>query len=458
MPEFDDEKRKPHILIVSNDVVNVKMAGTGMRYLELARALSDYLDVTLAVPTETNLIIDGVQLVRYWEDRPHSLEVLVENSDVALISGYMVYKFPFLKTTETHLVVDLYDPMGLENLHYYLDKPIEVQDALNQQAVEVANDLVQVGDFFICGNERQRDYWMGVLVSNGRINPRTFAQDASLRALIDIVGIGFATREPANRPFLKGLDPMFPSDCRIILWGGGIWNWLDPITLIKAWPQVLSHHPEARLIFLGTRHPNPQVPHHVIVDHAEKLAAEIGEKDHTIRFIEWVDYEAREALLSESDIGVTLHPVHVETRYSLRTRVLDYMWARLPILITDGDITSEWVQTFQIGRVVKEFDVEGVSQALNSMLDSPKVDWIPAFNALRSRFAWNQVIAPLRNYCLNPYYAPDRGERHSRNPLVIPRQGRVEKVVQILREKGIKGLVGQILYHLHWLLTRQKEI
>jgi hypothetical protein len=149
---------------------------------------------------------------------------------------------------------------------------------------------------------------MGMLAANERINPRTFAQDPSLRALIDVVGIGFPNREPHSKPMLRGVHSAFPEDAQIVLWGGGIWDWLDPITLVKAWPQVLAQHPQARLIFLGTRHPNPLVPPHKMADETLALAAEIGEKERTIFFYEWLPYEEREALLCEADIGVTFHP------------------------------------------------------------------------------------------------------------------------------------------------------
>jgi GT2 family glycosyltransferase len=48
MPEFLPPGLRPHVLIVSNDVVDTKMAGPGMRYVEMARTLSDDADVTLA--------------------------------------------------------------------------------------------------------------------------------------------------------------------------------------------------------------------------------------------------------------------------------------------------------------------------------------------------------------------------------------------------------------------------
>jgi len=61
--------------------------------------------------------------------------VLVENSDVALISGYMVEKFSFLQHTQTRLVVDLY--FILENLHYYVNEPISAQQTFNHHAVSI---------------------------------------------------------------------------------------------------------------------------------------------------------------------------------------------------------------------------------------------------------------------------------------------------------------------------------
>jgi glycosyltransferase involved in cell wall biosynthesis len=399
------------VLVVSNDVVNVNMAGPGMRYLEMARALSEDVDVTLAVPSPTELSVPGVRLVCYDEAQVGSLHVLVENSAVAVVSGYMVDKFPFLEQTYTRLVVDLYDPFVLENLHYHVNESPADQDMLNQRAVDVTNRLARLGDFFVCGSERQRDFWMGVLTANGRINPRTFTQDHELRSLIDVVGIGFPRRELRHRPMLRGVHPAFSQDSRIVLWGGGIWDWLDPLTLVRAWPKVLSRHPEARLVFLGTRHPNPAVPHHRMADQTVALATEIGEKDATVFFYEWIPYEERESLLYESDVGVALHPLHVETRYSIRTRVLDYLWARLPVLVSDGDVTSDWIRQYGVGEVAPPLNSDAVAEALCLLLDKPKEAWRSQFESLREAFYWPAVIGPLRRYCLRGTIAPDRERR-----------------------------------------------
>jgi len=297
----------------------------------------------------------------------------------------------------------------LENLHYHLDAPLRAQEKLNQQVVDLTNRLARIGDFFLCGNERQRDFWLGTLAANQRVNPLTFARDPSLRSLIDVVSVGMPSREPeARAPVLRGVHPAFPRDARVVLWGGGIWDWLDPLTLLQAWPRVVERVPDARLVFLGTRHPNPVVPRHKMAQRSEALAREIGEHERTVFFHEWLPYDERESLLCEADVGVALHPLHVETRYSVRTRVLDYLWARLPVLITEGDVTSEWIGAHDLGRVVPPHDAGAVASALVELLARPKAALSGAFEPLRGTLTWERVVEPLRCYCRDAKPAADR--------------------------------------------------
>ncbi|HEX7593847.1 MAG TPA: glycosyltransferase, partial [Anaerolineae bacterium] len=300
-------------------------------------------------------------------------------------------------------------------------------------------------------------FWTGVLAANGRINPRTFQQDPAERALIDVIGIGFPPRAPQHEPMLRGVHPLFPNDARIVLWGGGIWDWLDPLTLIRAWRQVIARHPEARLVFLGTRHPNPLVPPHKLAEQAVAFASEIGEKDRTIFFYEWLPYAEREALLCEADVGITLHPLHIETRYSIRTRVLDYLWARLPVLVSDGDVTSEWVRQYGVGQVVPPLDVEAVVRALIEMLDKPKDTWQPAFTPLPEIFNWSRVVEPLRRYCLYGTYAPDRQTRTSISTETATAQNwrtRLARASYIWRTQGLRLLLHRVWRFVQWRLAQ----
>lgn len=454
--EFSEDSHRPRLLIVSHDVVGEKLAGTGMRYLELARALKKNLDVTLAMPNETDLEESGISLEPYRLENAKSLRPLVDSCDVILISSFILQKFPYLEEAKARIIVDLYDPLVLENLHYYKGESRALQENLNDLTVNLMNRLVSLGDFFICANERQRDFWIGVLAANGRVNPQVFAQDATLRSLIDIVGIGIPERELNHRPMLRDVNPAFPAGSRIVLWGGGIWDWLDPLSLVQAWPRVLDQHPLARLVFLGTRHPNPLVPRHKIVEEVETLVKEIGEKDKTIFFYEWLPYEERESLLSEADVGVALHPLHIETRYSMRTRVLDYIWAQIPILVSDGDVTSDWVNQYKLGRVVPPLDVDAVADALNDILSVPKPTWSPQFEAIRDELAWSRVVEPLRNYCLLGEPAPDRERSHKKMEDYgsgVTFRGLLARAWYIWRSEKFAGLSHRVWRYIQWRLS-----
>jgi GT2 family glycosyltransferase/glycosyltransferase involved in cell wall biosynthesis len=410
MPEFSETETQKHLLIISHDVVGSKMAGPGIRYLEIARELSNHMKVTLAVPDKCDLEEQSFSIFPYRTSDQKTLKSLTEDSDAVLFSGYLLEKFPFLRDTPTRKIVDLYDPMVLENLYYHHKEPLQYQQVLNHRSVKLLNDLAQIGDFFICANSRQRDFWLGLLTANGRVNPQNYHADKKLEKLIAIVSNGIPDRPPQTTPFLRGLHPNIPEEAKIVLWGGGVWNWLDPHTLLQAWPQVVKRFPKARLVFPGLKHPNPDVPAHSTALEIQAMVQELGDLDDSVVLLDWVDINQRESLLSEADIGIATHKIHIETRYSLRTRVLDYIWARLPILVTKGDLTSEWVSGYGIGKVVPESDEKAVGDALIHILENPSLDWYSGAAPLIENLKWSATTQPLREYIHCGDFPPDRSE------------------------------------------------
>ena len=76
---------------------------------------------------------------------------------------------------------------------------------------------------------------------------------------------------------------------------------------------------------------------------ARALADDLGLTGTHVFFHEWIDYDERQNFLLEADIGVSTHFDHVETAFSFRTRVLDYLWAGLPTVVTEGDVLAELI-------------------------------------------------------------------------------------------------------------------
>lgn len=393
------ENSKVKLLIISQDVINDYLAGPGLRYIKIATYLEPEINITLAAPQGTDPGIPHVDFFIY-KDSIANLKRAVKIADVILISGGMLTQFPFLVKSKARLVIDLYDPMLLENMYYFKDESPSQQAERNGKEVDTLNVLAQAGDYFICGSERQRDFWLGVLAANGRINPQSISRDPELRDMIDVVGMGIPSKEPDQKPILKGIHPHVPMDARVVLWGGGIWNWLDPLTLIKAWPSVIASIPNARLVFLGTKHPNTAVPQHEMAQKAIDLASRMGELDKSILFFEWLSIQDREALLCEADVGVVCQPCSIETRYALRTRVLDYFWVQLPVVTSEGDVLSEEIKEHGVGRVVPAGDEHALAEALIDVLDHPRDEVTRQYQVLNEKYRWANQVLPLKTYCL----------------------------------------------------------
>jgi glycosyltransferase involved in cell wall biosynthesis len=196
----------------------------------------------------------------------------------------------------------------------------------------------------------------------------------------------------------------------VIVWAGGIYDWFDPLTLIRAVARLSRKRPTVRLYFMGLRHPNPDVPPMQMAIDAQALADELGVAGRNVFFNDgWVDYSERQNFLLEANLGVTVHFDSAETRFSFRTRALDYLWAGLPIVATQGDAFAELIEREGLGLTVPAEDSAALEQALSRLLE----DWEFAEGCrarvaeVRERFRWSLVLDPLVSYCRHPQPAPD---------------------------------------------------
>ena len=402
----------PSLLIVSHDVVGSQMAGPGIRYYHLARVLARQLPVTLALPGDAAPTLDlpGVTLATYQPNEWMTLAPLFAQASVALLPSDMVARFRQLASVEAALVIDGYNPILAEWLAVYSHRPLAEVRAQWTQRLEQQAAPLYVGDFFICASERQRDWWLGQLEARGRINPATYQADPTLRQLVDVVPYGLPGEPPvATRRMIKDVWEGIALTDKVVLWGGGLWPWLDPLTAIHAIHQLAASRPEIKLVFPGTRHPNPNVatmPTHL--DAAKALAEQYGLTDRNVFFGDWVAYADWPNVLLESDVALTLHADSVETRLAFRSRVLEYVWAELPTVATTGDATSDLIAQYGLGVQVRPHDAEGVAAAIVALLDEDKAVRGPAFAQARAELNWERAVAPLLNFCRSPRRAPDR--------------------------------------------------
>lgn len=396
------------ILIVTGEPLGERMAGPAIRAWEIAVALAEEHDVRL-VSTAGAHRTSSAFAVEYAAGT--GLREPTDWADVIVFQGFLLETAPWLKGSSKVIVADVYDPMHLEQLEQARDLgPAGRRNAL-AVTTHALNEQLRRADFLLCASAKQRDFWLGQLAGQGRISPAVYDEDASLDNLIAVVPFGISDAPPVqHRHAIKGAVTGIGADDKVIVWGGGIYNWFDPLTLVRAVDRLRQRHPDVRLFFLGTKHPNPGVPDMRIAWETRQLADRLGLTGKHVFFNDgWVPYDERADYLLDADLGVSTHFAHVETAFSFRTRILDYLWAGLPIVATDGDTFGDLIRQRGLGRAVPEQDVDALETALEEMLydDAAREAAVAAVRAVAPEFTWSRALLPLVQFSRFPRRAAD---------------------------------------------------
>lgn len=400
---------RQRILVATGDTLAPQMAGPAIRAWEIARALAREHEVQLVSTVDCHDLSHPDFAVRLVDER--ELQELVRWCDLLIFQGFLMRQHPCLRATEKVVVVDIYDPFHLEQLEQARDLGPERRRREVQAATEVLNEQLARGDVFLCASDKQRSFWLGQLSAVGRVNPATYDADERMDSLVKVVPFGVSDEVPRHtRDVLRGVVPGIGPDDKIVLWGGGIYNWFDPLTLLRAVDKLRARLPEVRLYFLGLGHPNPNVPTMRMALGAQALSAELGLTGiHAFFNQGWVAYEDRQNYLLEADLGVSTHLEHVEAEFSFRTRILDYLWASLPVVATAGDSFGDLIELERFGLAVPPGDVDALEDALFRLLtdEDLRAECVSRAASVAESYRWSRVLQPVLDFCREPRRAPD---------------------------------------------------
>ena len=152
------------IVVLAPEPVRPRMAGMGIRALEIARALQNEFDARLLVgndPAEVAAIAPDLPAFRV---APGQLTVAAQGADAAVVSGHAA-NWWFHQVPGVPVAADLYDPFFVENLHYASTLG-EGTAAHDRATLGLALDRA---DFFLCASAEQRLFYAGALYTRGRI-------------------------------------------------------------------------------------------------------------------------------------------------------------------------------------------------------------------------------------------------------------------------------------------------
>jgi glycosyltransferase involved in cell wall biosynthesis len=399
------------ILLITFDVIGPRIGGSALRVLGLARALAQAGNrPTIALAhLEDGYPAQPFPLQPFDSASPRkALGPLLETAACAVLPLQAVARLPFLSRAGIPLVFDIYDPILFELMETTPDAAAENHAGQLRSHVHLLNNVLRRGDFFICASERQRDFWLGALVANGRITASATA-DLGRRDLIDVVPFGIdptpVPPPPAGRLSLIAAIPALGGAERIIVWPGGLWDWTDPQIVMKAMRILAESSSGIHLVLFAGTHPGDGHIETAAAKETRALANEFQLDGRSVHFIDdYVPYEERGRYLAGCDAAVSTHRATLESRFAYRTRLLDCVWAGLPIVCTEGDVMSEMVARRGFGMVVPAGDAAALAGAIERI--STDRDFAAGCRQHifenRRLFDWNDAVKPLVRFCAQP--------------------------------------------------------
>ena len=342
------------------------MAGPGIRAWHLARELSKHFETTLIAKAE------GMARA---EDRPTFIEHGTDAARAAMRDANVLIGQPargFRKRRASQRIVyDLFDPTVLELRELYGGMP-----SLRQRVHLAAewwrlSEALMRADLLVCAARKQRQFYESLQSGDAPWIEVPFG--------IDLEDVKSCPKPQDN----------------IVVWGGGVWEWLDPATAIDAIVRLNRDGLRAKLLFMGRSRPNRALIDRRRDDRFEALLALGG--PHVSANEHWVPYSERLAWLRSGKIAIMLHRRTAEAEYSIRTRLFDAIAAGIPVIATAGGFAAELVEQEGLGIVVAPGDVAGVAEAIRRLLRDDET-WFTAVESLeriRPRYAWEVVTRPL---------------------------------------------------------------
>jgi glycosyltransferase involved in cell wall biosynthesis len=373
------------VVVHTPDVVGDRMAGPGIRAWHLASELARHFETTLIAKSERADSVARGPLPVAEPNAPghrpqatHGMQILEHASGAAqkaMRAADVLIGQPARGFAKRHprqrIIYDLFDPTVLELRELYGNTPSARQRVhLAAEWWRLSAALMRA-DLLMCAAAKQRQFYERLQSSDTK--------------WIEV-------------PF--GIDPAETRVCakpqdNVVVWGGGVWEWLDPATAVEAIVRVNEEGLRAKLLFLGRSRPNRDLIDRRRDNRFEALLARGGE--HVSANEQWVPYRERLAWLRAGKIAIMLHRRTAEADYSIRTRLFDAIAAGIPVIASRGGFAADLVEAEGLGIVVPPGDCDAVVEAIRRLLtdDGLHAASVESLERIRPRYAWEVVTRPL---------------------------------------------------------------
>src|SRR5437868_6454193 len=368
------------VVVATPDVIGERMAGPGIRATYFARELAKVANVTLiardVIPSGSEgsggaggavLPPSPGPILRYARNDKRARDAMAR-ADVLI--GQPARGF-FKRRRGQRIVYDLFDPLVLELRELYGSAPsIRQRIHLTAEWSRLMFAL-RFADLLICAADQQKKFYSQLQSRDTEWIEVPFGIDMSE---------------------VKRCEP---AKDNVVVWGGGVWEWLDPKTAVDAIVKLNREGLRSRLLFMGRARPNQERVERRREGRFEELLAQ--GRPYVDANNEWVPYRERLSWLRAGKVAIMLHRPTAEAEVSIRTRLFDAIAAGVPVVATETGFAADLVKHEGLGIVVPPMDAGAVAAALRRLLtdDDFHSTCVRNLERIRPRFAWEVVTRPL---------------------------------------------------------------
>ena len=405
------------ILIISNgpvpapEIKNVE--GGGLRAWGLANGLQNNSKDKYEVEVSYNQVfkqdnftdeLNGIK-ISTWEIS--TLAEKIQEFDSVLVSynaGDITQTVVDNIRQDQQLILDGYVPIHIEMSARNSDNLDREYDAFNFEN-KIWTKALRRGDILLCANEAQKKFYTGVMAQVGRINPITYGDED----LIQIVPYGIyrekavAKHDPVSK--LVKNKKAFK-----LLWFGGIYPWFDLTNLLEAVKNANKTTP-IELIMVGVKNPFNQHPDFIkryeeVMDYIKN-----NNMDEIVHITDWVKFEDRAEWYLGSDAVVLINNIGMENTLAWRTRLVDYVWADLPIVTNGGDPMSDILEANKAVYILPDLDAKTIEKEIIKISkDKETLKQVSTnLSKVRRLFYWDKVTENLSKLISKGYKPADAG-------------------------------------------------
>jgi glycosyltransferase involved in cell wall biosynthesis len=310
-------------------------------------------------------------------------------------------------TDKQKLIVDCYIPIHVEvSARESKNKYNEYLQFLNEDSRWL--EIIVRGDYFLYASESQKLYLLGYLAGCLLLNPLTYREIED--RLIKLPYCYF--KSDASNKIPTKLE--YPT----LLWYGGLYSWFDIGSLVPGLLQIKKKYKNFKFILAGAK--NPYVADPSIVESYNASMKKLEPIKNFLVEIPHQSYDKRFKTYSQASAIVYINKMGLENELAWRTRLVDYILAKKPIITNGGDPLGEDLIEGGLGFKLNLDDPNSLLKVFDNAI---KTDLSEPYNTLLHKYSWEDNI-------LNLGAVLNSGKRIDEN---IPEYGQVLKNAKATR-------------------------